>query len=136
MNTEQHPHDQQSPEPPPPSEAAGPERPDPAAGMAPEAIQAADVDREKQPADSVDVEKPTRGVDWVRASDLLSRGSGSLSRRGIDLDAKLARGTRHGIAVSAKYFGRQIAAGARRLPPLSAFGREEPAPESPGLGRN
>ncbi|MBE8147127.1 hypothetical protein IOD13_16960 [Brevibacterium casei] len=104
--------------------------------MAPEAIQAADVDREKQPADSVDVEKPTRGVDWVRASDLLSRGGGSLSRRGIDLDAKLARGTRHGIAVSAKYFGRQIAAGARRAPPLSAFGREEPAPESPGLGRN
>lgn len=134
MNTEQHPHDQQSPEPPP-SEAAEPERPDLSAGMAPEAIQAADVDREKQSAEGVDVEKPMRGVDWVRASDLLSRGSGSLSRRGIDLDAKLARGTRHGIAVSAKYVGRQIAAGARRLPPLSAFGREEPAPESPGLGR-
>jgi hypothetical protein len=131
MNTEQHPHDHQSPEPPP-AEAA--ER-DPAAAMAPEAIQAADIDREKQPAEGVDVEKPTRGVDWVRPSDLLSRGSGYVSRRGIDLDAKLARGTRHGIAVSAKYVGRQIAAGARRLPPLSAFGREEPAPESPGLGR-
>ncbi|OYN92391.1 hypothetical protein [Parenemella sanctibonifatiensis] len=135
MNTEQHPHDQQPPEQPPPSEAAGPERPDPSAGMAPEAIQAADVDREKHPTEGVDVERPTRGVDWVRASDLLSRGSGSLSRRGIDLDAKLARGTRHGIAVSAKYVGRQIAAGARRLPPVSAFGREEPAPEAPGLGR-
>lgn len=135
MNTEQHPHDQQSPEPPPPSEAAGPERPDPAAGMAPEAIQAGDVDREQQSAEGVDVERPTRGVDWERASDLLSRGSGSLSRRGIDLDATLARGTRHGIAVSATYVGRQIAAGARRLPPLSAFGREEPAPEAPGLGR-
>ena len=132
MNTEQHPHDQQSPEPPPSAEAAGR---DPSAGMAPEAIQAADVDREKQPADGVDVERPTRGVDWVRTSDLISRGSGSLSRRGIDLDAKLARGTRHGIAVSAKYGGRQIAAGARRLTPVSAFGREEPAPEAPGLGR-
>ncbi len=135
MNTEQHPHDQHSPEQPPPSEAAGTERPDPAAGMAPEAIQAADVHREKQPTEGVDVEKPTRGVDWVRASDLLSRGSGYVSRRGIDLDANLARGTRHGIAVSAKYVGRQIAAGARRLPPVSAFGREEPAPELPGLGR-
>ncbi|WP_338538745.1 hypothetical protein N5P18_03950 [Janibacter terrae] len=132
MNTDQHPHDHQSPEQPPPSEAA---RPDPSAGMAPEAIQAAEVDRQKQPIEGVDVEKPTRGVDWVRASDLLSRGSGSLSRRGIDLDAKLARGTRHGIAVSAKYVGRQIAAGARRLPPVSAFGRDEPAPEAPGLGR-
>lgn len=131
MNTEQHPHDQQSPEPPP-AEAAGR---DPSVRMAPEAIQAADVDREQQSTEGVDVEKPTRGVDWVRASDLLSRGSGSLSRRGIDLDAKLARGTRHSIAVSAKYVGRQIAAGARRLPPLSAFGREEPAPEAPGLGR-
>ncbi|GAA1109262.1 MULTISPECIES: hypothetical protein [Nocardiopsidaceae] len=134
MNAEQHPHDQQSPEQPP-SEAAGPERPDPSAGMAPEAIQAADVDREKQSAEGVDVERPTRGVDWVRASDLIARGGGSLSRRGIDLDAKLVRGTRHGIAVSAKYVGRQIAAGARRLPPLSAFGREEPAPEALGLGR-
>lgn len=134
MNTDQHPHDQQSPKPPPP-EAAGPERPDPSAGMAPEAIQAADVDREKQSAEGVDVERPTRGVDWVRASDLLSRGSGYVSRRGIDLDAKLARGTRHGIAVSAKYVGRQIVAGARRLPPVSAFVREEPASESPGLGR-
>jgi hypothetical protein len=75
MNTEQHPHDHQSPEPPP-AEAA--ER-DPAAGMAPEAIQAADIDREKQPAEGVDVEKPTRGVDWVRPSDLLSRGSGYVS---------------------------------------------------------
>ena len=81
------------------------------------------------------MERPTRGVDWVRASDLIARGSGSLSRRGIDLDSKLARGTRHGVAVSAKYVGRQIATGARRLPPVSAFGREEPAPESPGLGR-
>jgi hypothetical protein len=135
MNTEQHPHDQQSPEQPPPSEAAGPERRDPSAGVAPEAIQAADVDREKQSAEGVDVEKPTRGVDWVRASDLIARGSGYVSRRGLDLNAELARGTWHGIAVSAKYVGRQLAAGARRLPPVSAFGRDEPAPEAPGMGR-
>ena len=108
MNTEQHPHDQQSPEQPPPSEAAGPERRNPSAGVAPEAIQAADV---------------------------IARGNGYVSRRGLDLNAKLARGTWHGIAVSAKYVGRQLAAGGRRLPPVSAFGRDEPAPEAPGMGR-
>ena len=99
--------------------------------MAPEAIQAADVDREKQIPEGVDVDKPTRGVDWVRPSDLLSRAGGAVSRRGIDFQDALSHRVRSGIAAGAQ----RVAAGARRLPPLSAFGREEPAPEAPGLGR-
>lgn len=128
MNTEQHPHDRQSPEPPPPAEAAGR---DALAGMAPEAVQAADIDREKQSAEGVDVEKPARGVDWVRPSDLMARAGGAVSRRGIDIQDALSRRARAGIATGAE----RVAARARRLPPLSAFGREEPAPEAPGLGR-
>lgn len=128
MNTEQHPHDQQSPEPPPSVEATGR---DPSAEMAPDAIQAADVDREKQIPEGVDVEKPARGVDWVRPSDLMARAGSAVSRRGVDFQDALSRRTRSGIAAGAH----RVAAQARRLPPLSAFGREEPAPEAPGLGR-
>lgn len=127
MNTEQHSHDRQAPEPPP-AEAAGR---DPSAGMAAEAIQAADVARENQPAEGVDVEKPARGVDWVRPSDLMARAGGAVSRRGIDFQDALSRHARSVIAAGAQ----RVAAQARRLPPLSAFGREEPAREAPGLGR-
>ena len=98
MNTEQHPHDQQSPEPPPSVEATGR---DPSAEMAPDAIQAADVDREKQIPEGVDVEKPARGVDWVRPSDLMARAGGAVSRRGVDFQDALSRRTRSGIAAGA-----------------------------------
>lgn len=127
MNTEQYPHDPQQQRPPDPS----PERPEASAGMAPEAIQAADVDRDRQAAADLDTEKPTRGVDWVRPSDLMSRAGGALSRRGIDFQADLSSRARAGIATGAKY----LVASAKRLPPLSAFGREEPAVEPRGLGR-
>ncbi|MGO1317403.1 hypothetical protein [Mycetocola reblochoni] len=126
MNAEQHPHDPHQQRPPDPSPT--PERPEPS-GMAPEAIQAADVDRDQQA--ELDTEKPARGVDWVRPSDLMSRAGGALSRRGIDLQADLALRARSGIAAGAKH----LAASARRLPPLSAFGREEPAVEARSLGR-
>ncbi len=125
MNTEQHPHDPH-PEPPPKAE-----RPEMVSGStAPEAIQAADVDH-NQNTQTLDTERPTRGVDWVRPSDLLSRAGGAVSRRGVDFQADLFRRARSGIATGA----RQAVGYARRLPPLSAFGREEPAPETRGLGR-
>ncbi len=129
MNTDPHPHphDHQATEQQTPPEAA---RPDPSAGLAPEAIQAADVDH-NQNTQTLDTERPTRGVDWVRPSDLLSRAGGAVSRRGIDFQADLFRRARSGIATGA----RQAVGYARRLPPLSAFGREEPAPETRGLGR-
>jgi hypothetical protein len=132
MNTDQHPHE---PAQPPPetagaAEAAEAVRPDPA--MAPEAIQAADVDRDQRPEEEgVDPDRPARGVDWVRPSDLMARAGGALSRRGIDFQAEMFGRARTGIASGAKH----VAAYAKRLPPLSAFGREEPVAEAPGLGR-
>ncbi|GAA1558417.1 hypothetical protein [Brevibacterium picturae] len=126
MNTEQHPHDLHQQRPPDLSPT--PERPEPPA-MAPEAIQAADVVRDQQT--ELDTEKPTRGVDWVRPSDLMSRAGGALSRRGIDLQADLSHRARAGLATGAKH----LVASAKRLPPLSAFGRDEPAVETQSLSR-
>ena len=60
-----------------------------------------------------------RGVDWVRPSDLFARGGGALSRRGIDLTAAGNRRLRAPIDKGAQWVGER----ARRLPPLSAFGR-------------
>lgn len=99
---------------------------------APDAVQAADTDREQR---ALETGRPTRGVDWVRASDLLARGSGALSRRSIDFEARLGYGARHGIAVAAKATGRSVVNAAKRLPPVSSFGREEPTVEPQGLGR-
>lgn len=125
MNAEQHPHDPQRPPDPSPM----PERPETSAGMVPEAIQAADVDRDQQA--ELDTEKPARGVHWVRPSDLMSRAGGAVSRRGIDLQADLSHRARASLATGAKH----LVASAKRLPPLSAFGREEPAVEARSLGR-
>ncbi|WP_447947457.1 hypothetical protein [Microbacterium lacticum] len=60
-----------------------------------------------------------RGVDWVRPSDLFARGGGALSRRGIDLTAAGNRQLRAPIDKGARWVSER----ARRLPPLSAFGR-------------
>lgn len=129
MNTDQHPHEpeqQRAPDPDPVSE-----RPDPSAGMAPEAIQAADVDRDQHTANGLDTHRPARGVDWVRPTDLMARAGGAVSRRGIDFQDDLFRRARSGIATGAK----KVAAYAKRLPPVTAFGRDEPAPQAQGLGR-
>src|SRR5690625_2560080 len=99
MNTDQHPHE---PQQPPPDATPAPERPDPPAGMAPEAIQAADVHRDQQAAETPDTERPARGVDWVRPSDLMARAGGAVSRRGIDFQDDLFRRARSGIATGAK----------------------------------
>ena len=128
MNIEPHPHDQQSAEQPPPAEAAPP---DPSVGTAPDAIQAADVDRDPRTAEELDTQRPTRGVDGVCLSALTARAGGPGSRRGIDLQDALSRRPRAGLAAGAQ----KITAQSRRLPPLSAFGREEPTPEAPALGR-
>ncbi len=60
-----------------------------------------------------------RGVDWVRPSDLFARGGGALSRRGIDVTAAGNRRLRAPIDKGARWAAER----ARRLPPLSAFGR-------------
>ena len=60
-----------------------------------------------------------RGVEWVRPTDLMGRTGSRMARAGIDFQADMARRSRHAAATSA----RAVAARARRLPPVSAFGR-------------
>ena len=60
-----------------------------------------------------------RGVDWVRPTDLMARSGSRVAGAGIDFQADMARRSRHAAATSA----RAVATRARRLPPVSAFGR-------------
>lgn len=134
MSTEQNPHTPHQPE----TAAPAAERPDPpdAAG-APEAVQAADVDRDRETGRRLDVDRPARGVDWVRTSDLLARGSGVVSRHAIDIEARFSRAIRHGIAVGATAVGRKSVQAVRGLSPSSRFGRDDdPAVEPRGIGRS
>ncbi|MDO5681365.1 MAG: hypothetical protein Q4G46_00875 [Propionibacteriaceae bacterium] len=108
------------------------DRPDPAveAATTPEAVRAAQVARnEKQHAATV----RGRGVEWVRPTDLMARHSASAAGRGLDFQAELARRTRIPLRI-----GMQGARDrARRLPPITAFGRRTvtaSAPTRPGVG--
>lgn len=74
--------------------------------------------------------KRPAGVEWVRPSDLMTRGGSRVAGRGIDFQAELARKSRRGIVQAGRATGRSVTrAGhvvserARRLPPASAFGR-------------
>ena len=74
-----------------------------------------------------------RGVDWVRPTDLIAQGGGRLSRRGIDRTADMNRHVRAPIEKGARW----VAERAKRLPPLSAFGRRggaEQGPHRSGVG--
>jgi hypothetical protein len=66
------------------------------------------------------------GIVWVRASDLLSTGTGRIAGRGIDLEADLSRRIRRSPAVAR----RAIRERADRLPPLTEFGRPGESPPS------
>ena len=66
-----------------------------------------------------------RGVEWVRPTDLIARHSAHAAGRGLDFQAELARRTRTPISAGARRLGDR----ARRLPPISAFGRSS-APSS------
>ena len=108
------------------------DRPDPAveASTTPEAVRAAQVARtEKRHAAVV----RGRGVEWVRPTDLMARHSANVAGRGLDFQAELARRTRTPLRV-----GMQAARDrARRLPPITAFGRRTvttSAPTRPGVG--
>ena len=70
------------------------------------------------------------GVEWVRPSELLVSRSARIAGRGIDFQAELARRTRslpvHVVGATRRGVQRLgVGAGdrARRLPPVSAFGR-------------
>ena len=140
MNTTDNPqhtdprHDPQRIVPTPADEALSVpgDRPDPAveASTTPEAMRAAQVARtEKQDAAVV----RGRGVEWVRPTDLMARHSANVAGRGLDFQAELARRTRTPLRI-----GMQAARDrARRLPPITAFGRRTvttSAPTRPGVG--
>ena len=89
----------------------------------PEAVRAAQVARDdKQHAL---VRGRGRGVEWVRPTDLIARHSAHAAGRGLDFQAELARRTRTPLGAGVRRLGDR----ARRLPPISAFGRSS-APAS------
>ncbi|UUE19385.1 hypothetical protein [Microbacterium sp. J1-1] len=70
------------------------------------------------------------GVEWVRPSELMASRSGRVAGRGIDFQAELARRARHvpgqtyrAARSSARSGARFVSERARRLPPVTAFGR-------------
>jgi len=98
------------------------ERPEPVeATGAPEAVRAAQVAR----GDKEHVIVRGRGVEWVRPTDLIARHSAPAAGRGLDFQAELARRTRTPLGAGVLRIGDR----ARRLPPISAFGRSS-APSS------
>ena len=74
------------------------------------------------------------GIEWVRASDLLSTGTGRIAGRGIDFESELARRMRRAPGATR----RALRTRADRLPPLSEFGQphEHPQMTRHGLGRS
>ncbi|HMR12112.1 MAG TPA: hypothetical protein PKE42_00110 [Arachnia sp.] len=118
-----------------PTPAPVDERPEPIERTGtPEAVEAVTVARDDQdnaPAH----QRRARGLEWVRPTDLIARHTAMLSRRGIDFEAELARRARAPITNRLH----DLTDRARRLPPLSAFGRNSTASSGPvrsGLGMN
>ncbi len=104
------------------------ERPEPVeAATAPEAVRAAQVAREDKQHAIV----RGRGVEWVRPTDLIARHSAHAAGRGLDFQAELARRTRTPIGAGVRHLGDR----ARRLPPISAFGRST-APQTQQVSRS
>ncbi len=68
-----------------------------------------------------------RGVEWVRASDLITRGSSVAAGAGIRFNKAAAIQTRRGVAT----VGRAISKRARQLPPPWAFGRRNAPADGP-----
>lgn len=83
----------------------------------PDAVKQAEVAKDivKERLDAV----RSRGVTWVRPSDLLTRGASVVAGRGIAWNTAMGVRARSGLAAGA----RAVAGRVRRLPPLSAFGR-------------
>ncbi|WP_342373031.1 hypothetical protein PCC79_03615 [Propioniciclava soli] len=68
-----------------------------------------------------------RGVEWVRPTDLLVRSSGTLAGRGIEFNSEQGRRFRSSLVAGV----RSVSERAKRLPPLSAFGRRGQHVEGP-----
>ncbi|HLS73399.1 MAG TPA: hypothetical protein VK046_06490 [Actinomycetaceae bacterium] len=85
--------------------------------LTPDAIAARKVATHRPPLPGSPVR--ARGVEWIRPTDLLARQTATLAGRGIDFQADLSRRTRESAVAVARAAGDR----ARRLPPVSAFGR-------------
>ncbi len=72
--------------------------------------------------------KAKRGVVWVRPSELMSMGSARAASRGIDFHAELAHRARAPMGQAVATSRRAISERARRLPPVTAFGRGSSLP--------
>ena len=122
-NPQQH-HDLNAPDPARSVPYEPRERPEPVvATTVPEAVRAAQVAREDKQHAIV----RGRGVEWVRPTDLIVRSSGTLAGRGIEFNSEQGRRFRSSLAAGA----RSVSERAKRLPPLSAFGRRGQHVEGP-----
>lgn len=84
----------------------------------------------KKKPDAAETGKRRRGVEWVRPSDLLASRMGRVAGQGIDFQAELARRARRipgqayrGTRGLARSGARVVSERARKLPPVTAFGR-------------
>lgn len=86
---------------------------------------------EKNPAAARDAARwDARGVAWVRPTDLVAQSSARWAGRGISFETELTRRMRRLPLEATAATRAAITERARRLPPLSAFGR------SRGSGRS
>lgn len=69
-----------------------------------------------------------RGVVWMRPSELMGQATARIAGRGIDFHAELARRTRRPAVQAVASTRRAISERARRLPPVTAFGRHGHSP--------
>lgn len=108
------------------SDALRREEPEPVGtASTPEAVQEASVSRAAAKKKLAQVRG--RGVDWLRPSELFAQGGGTLSRRGIDASTlahqRMRRPFEAGVQV--------VTDRARRLPPVTAFGRRGSRQDGP-----
>lgn len=68
-----------------------------------------------------------RGVVWVRPSELMRTATARAAGRGIDVHAELTRRARARMRQAVAPSRRAISERARRLPPVTAFGRRSTA---------
>lgn len=73
-------------------------------------------------------QKAKQGVVWVRPSELMSMASARAAGRGIDFHAEFARRARAPMGQAVATSRRAISERARRLPPVTAFGRRGASP--------
>lgn len=85
----------------------------------PEAVEAAKIARTRLPGRPLDPHVRARGVEWVRPTDLMARQGAQLAGRGIDFQSAMALRARQKAVAGV----RSLSERAKRLPPLSAFGR-------------